>query len=375
MIDVRPVSAVSLEPMLAAAAEAVRSGAVPSAVVGISDSTGSLAVQAFPGPADRATADSLCFLASVTKPIVASAVMQLVDEGRLDLRAPVSRYVPAFSGAGRDAVTVWNVLTHTSGIADVDLDVLRRERPSYARMLERLCASEPAFVPGTQVRYASDPFYLLADAISRLTGMPFPKALETRLLAPLGMIDTTFDPRGRRGRVLPVHGIALGNPLTRELMLRFLARATLPGGGLFGTAEDLLRFGRAMLPRREGLVAGPRILSQAAIDEMTREQTRGIPEVADDGTISDPRYALGWRKPRVSGSTLPGAELIPASPRAFTHGGASGTRLWIDPDRDLVFVFLSNQWGVSEAPMYTVLAALYRAWDAARGTPPLEFAR
>jgi CubicO group peptidase (beta-lactamase class C family) len=373
MIDVHTApTSLDLEPVFALAAEAVRSGEVPSAVIGISTVSGTLAIRAFPGPDDPATADSLFFLASLTKPIVATAVMQLVDEGRLDLMTPISRVVPDFSGPGKDAVTVWHVLTHTAGIGDVDHDVLRRKRPTYRRMLDRVCREELAFTPGTRYAYGSDSFYLLAETVSRLTGMPFAEALRRRVLAPLSMNDTTFDPRAMRRRLLQVHGIALGNPLTRELMLRFLAKATLPGGGLFSTAEDLLRFGRALLPRTSAGDPGPRILSQAAIDEMTREQTEGILEIADDGSTRDPRYALGWRKPDPDGAMpsvlgiAPEADtVVPASVSSFTHGGASGARLWIDPDRDLVFVFLSNQWGLPDAPMYATLAALYRAWDAA----------
>jgi CubicO group peptidase (beta-lactamase class C family) len=167
-----------------------------------------------------------------------------------------------------------------------------------------------------------------------------------------------------------VHGIPLGNRVVRELILRFLARATLPGGGLWGNAEDLLRFGRAMLPLESG--AGPRLLSQAAIGEMTREQTSGIVEISADGTERVPHYALGWGKPNPNGTapsvlgTPPDTAVrVPASVSSFTHGGAAGTRLWIDPDRELVFVFLTNQWGVSDAAMFGTLAEVYRAWDAA----------
>jgi CubicO group peptidase (beta-lactamase class C family) len=168
--------------------------------------------------------------------------------------------------------------------------------------------------------------------------------------------------------MVPVHGLPLGNRLVRELILRFLARATLPGGGLWGKAEDLLRFGRALLPLDSG--AGPRILSQPAIDEMTREQTSGITEVSPDGTTRVPHYALGWGKPGPEG-TAPSVlgvapetpDRVPASPSTFTHGGATGTRLWIDPDRELVFVFLTNLWGTSDAAMFRTLAEVYRAWD------------
>jgi len=354
-----------------ATAATVRDGAVPSAVVGVADASGILDVRAFPGPAEPTlTVESLFFLASVTKPIVATAVMQLVDEGRLDLHAPIARVVPEFQGPGKDAVTAWHVLTHSSGVPDVDQAVLRRSRPSAAQMVQRVCREPLAFQPGSRYSYASDSFYLLAAAISRLTGMPFPEALRRRVLAPVGAFDISFDPRAHRSRIVLVHGVPLGNRLVRELILRFLARATLPGGGLWGKAEDLLRFGMALLPLESG--AGPRLLSDAAIEEMTREQTTGVVEVSPDGTTRVPHYALGWGKPNPEG-TAPSvlgappetAARVPASPSSFTHGGAAGTRLWIDPDRQLVFVFLTNLWGVSDVAMFNVLAEVYRAWDAA----------
>jgi CubicO group peptidase (beta-lactamase class C family) len=255
-------------------------------------------------------------------------------------------------------------------VPDVDQEVLRRSRPSAAQMLQRVCREPLGFEPGTGYSYASDSFYLLAAAISRVTGMPFPEALRRRVLAPVGAFDILFDPRAQRSRIVLVHGIPLGNRLVRELILRFLARATLPGGGLWGGVDDLLRFGRAMLPLESG--AGPRLLSQAAIDEMTREQTAGIIETSPDGTIRVPHYALGWGKPNPEGTapsvlgTPPDTAVrVPASPSSFTHGGAVGTRLWIDPDRELVFVFLTNQWSISDASMFATLAEVYKAWDAA----------
>jgi len=291
-----------------------------------------------------------------------------VDESRLDLHEPLVRLLPELAGvAWRERITAWHVLTHTAGLADVNLDVLRTQRPSYRKMLAKVCAEVPAWEPGTRFRYCSDSFYLLAEAIVRLTGMSFPTALRRRLLVPLGMDGTTFDVRPERARAIPVQGIAMGNIVVRELILRFLAGAALPGGGLFGTAEDLLRFGRAVLPRRGQ--DGPRVLSQARIDEMLREQTAGIPEVRDDGTTSEPHYALGWRKRSLRSAGLDAAVfdpalVIPASPGTVTHGGASGTRLWVDPERDLVFVFLTNIWLGDDAPAYDVLRRVYAAWDA-----------
>ena len=351
------------------AASLVADGVLPCAVMGVSDALGTLAIHAVPGPEDRrVAADSVFFLASETKPIVATAVMQLVEEGRLDLQAPISRYVPDYTGGLRDRVTAWHVLTHTSGIPDIGLEHLTRGRPSFARQLRTVLGEMPTFEPGSRYSYASNSFYLLAAALAGITGLPFPEALRRRVLAPLGMVDTSFDPRPQRPRVQQVHGVRVDNILTRELMVRFLASATLPGGGLFGPTEDLLRFGRSMLPRDAG-GSSVRLLSQAAIDEMTREQTGEVLEHREDGSVRRPDYGLGWhtlgRQHAPAGEPayfeIDGVRL-PASPRSFTHAGASDTRLWVDPDHRLVFVLLSNDWGGDPAPALEILAAVYRGW-------------
>jgi CubicO group peptidase (beta-lactamase class C family) len=345
----------------------VADGTLPSAVLGISDARATRILHAVRGPLDRRVEPhSVFFLASVTKPIVATAVLELVDEGRLDLHRPIRELLPAFRGGRRDRVTPWHVLTHTSGIPDLDLERLRRTRPSYRALLRRVIASDPAFEPGTRYAYASDGFYLLAEIIRALTGMGFHEALRTRVLAPLDMRDTRFDVRPVMDRTVDVHGIGPANTVTRLLVTRFLAAATLPGGGLFGTAEDLLRFGRALLPRATTPADAPRVLSEQAIALMTRDQTAGIPEVLEDGTVREPHYALGWQKPRpglTDGVTLSGVP-IPAGMAAFTHGGIAGTRLWVDPDRSLVVTVLSNRWALDQESIARILVEVYAGWPA-----------
>lgn len=345
----------------------VADGTLPSAVLGISDAVGTRLIHAVPGPrGPRVEPASLFFLASVTKPIVATAIVQLVDEGRLDLHRPVGERLPAFRGGRRDRVTPWHILTHTSGIPDLDLEQLRRGRPSYRTLLARVVASEPTFEPGTRYAYASDGFYLLAELLRAHTGMGFQDALRTRVLAPLGMDDTRFDVRRALGRVVDVHGIARADPITRRVITRFLAAATLPGGGLFGTAEDLLRFGRALLPLGVVPADAPRVVSEQAIGLMTREHTAGILETLEDGTTREPHYALGWHKPHPGpdGSVTLAGVPVPTGGAAFTHGGISGTRLWVDPERSLVVVVLSNQWALDQEPIARIVAAVYAGQPA-----------
>ena len=249
-----------------------------------------IAQQALAGPEDAPLTSSVFYLASITKPVTALAVMQLVDESRLDLDAPLCRIIPELTGAGRERITMRHLLAHTSGLADGDLERLAKDRPGWDRQLEMILAQTPAWEPGSRYRYATDPFMLVGEAIARLTGMPYAEAVRRRILEPLGMKDTSFDPRPFRSRIVPVRGLPMRNPITREVLFRWSARSTMPGGGLFSTAEDLLRLGRALLPRRGQ--DGARILSQARIDEMLTEQTAGIPCITDDGRSVDPRCTI-----------------------------------------------------------------------------------
>jgi CubicO group peptidase (beta-lactamase class C family) len=352
-----------LSAALAVVRASVQRGELPCAVFGVADRHGVRGVEAVSGAGDAVRERSIFFLASVTKPVVATAVMRYVDEGRLDLDAPIARSIPEFVGRGRELVTPRHILTHSSGLPDSDIEDLLRRRPSYGGVLDGALAAVPAFPPGTQVRYASWPWILLAEVMSRLSGMRFAQVLRTRVTGPLGMTDTTFDPRYDRSRIVTLRGMRIRNRLVGEILLRFMARATFPGGGMFGTLPDLLRLGRALLPAGQAAEGGEgrgepeaaaRILTQRSITEMTRLQTAGLRETLRDGSTREARFGLGWAR------TLPG---MPGSASAFTHGGAAGGRLWVDPQHGLVFAFLTNLWGAPDEPAYRALEAVYETWE------------
>ena len=188
---------------------AIDAGRIPSAVIGVSDAWGTLHLQALAGPEDAPLTSSVFYLASITKPVTALAVMQLVDESRLDLDAPLCRIIPELTGAGRERITMRHLLAHTSGLADGDLERLAKDRPGWDRQLEMILAQTPAWEPGSRYRYATDPFMLVGEAIARLTGMPYAEAVRRRILEPLGMKDTSFDPRPFRSRIVPVRGLPM----------------------------------------------------------------------------------------------------------------------------------------------------------------------
>jgi CubicO group peptidase (beta-lactamase class C family) len=335
----------------------VDGGLVPAAVLGVADAEGIIRCEGF-GTVDGRplTGQDRFLIASITKPILASAVMQLVEAGRLALDEPVQRIVPEFSpppaqagGPGGEAVTPWHLLTHTSGVGDIDTGLVVRTLPDRAELLRRACTAPLAFTPGGRYAYASDSFYVLGELIRRIDGRDYPAYLSERILVPLGMGDTSFDPFVPADRRVAVQlpGFPGDAP---DIAVIYSASLEAAGWGLWSSCLDVLRFGRAMLAG--GSLDGQRVLAPGTVELMTREHTQGIVDIDDPST--SPRYGLGWVKP--------GPEQgLPGSPRAFGHGGATGTRLWVDPAVGLVVVYLMNVWDTSDAHSAAAVRAVVDA--------------
>ncbi|HET7677377.1 MAG TPA: serine hydrolase domain-containing protein [Candidatus Limnocylindrales bacterium] len=351
-----PLDPSRLDRAFALVAGQVAEGRSHASALGVATAARTLRVEAFGAEGIKVEPESLFLLASITKPIVATAVMQLVEEGRLVLSEPLQRYLPAFSPEpaepglpGAEVVTTWHILTHSSGLEDVPLEQLAMEQPDRQELLRRACTGRLRFVPGTRYEYGSNSFYLLAELIEQLGRRPFADQLRERLFEPLGMVDTRFDASGAGARTAPVRGIGLeGERLA--MGLHYLAALELPGGGLWGTAEDLLRFGRAML--RGGELDGARVLAPSSVALMTRLHTA---DLLEPGTPPRrPNYGLGWALPGLGGG-------LPASGRSFGHSGATGTMLLVDPEHDLVVVFLRNEWDADPFLSDAVIQAVYGA--------------
>jgi CubicO group peptidase (beta-lactamase class C family) len=341
------------------AATQVADGAAPFVVLGVADSRGVIRLEAVTSErAPGVGTSSICLLASITKPIVATTVLQLVEAGRFPLDVPLGTWLPELERPGRLPFTAWHVLSHTTGMDDFDLEELLEARGKREELLRVAAGLMQDATPGSRYHYTSFTFDLLAEAVGRAIGTPFETLLADGVLGPLGMTDTTFDPRpDRADRTAPV-AFARGEDARRAAAHELEHGWTitdaftdlhLAGGGLWSTAADLLRFGRAML--RGGELDGVRVLSPAFVALATREVTvNGIGASPD--RQRDDHYALGWGKPGVAS---------PGSASAFGHGGASGTRLWIDPAYDLAYVYLSGDWGLPTQPIDAVASAIYAA--------------
>jgi CubicO group peptidase (beta-lactamase class C family) len=346
----RSLSRRSLDPAFALAAAQVEAGTVPFVILGVADAVGVIRVEAF-GPRDgqRLGTDAICLLASITKPIVATAVMRQVEAGRFALDEPLAASLPELDRPGRLPFTAWHVLSHTSGLADLDIEALIARGGDRDELLQLTYALGQHRAPGEHFEYASSPFDVLVEAVGRRLGRPFEAVLRDEVTEPLAMVDTTFDPRpDRAGRMAPVTlGAAELAALEDRDAVGAYTGLHLAGGGLWSTVSDVLRFGRAML--RGGELDGARVLSPAFVALMTREVTVDGLGAEQDPLMSH-HYALGWGKPGVAS---------PASAAAYGHGGASGTRLWVDPTHDLVFVYLTGVWGLPVGPIEAVQNAVY----------------
>jgi beta-N-acetylhexosaminidase len=272
--------------------------------------------------------DTMYDLASLTKVIVTTTMaMILVDEGKLDIGKPVSAFVPEFHGGAKDKVTVWHLLTHSSGIDW--WAPLFKEMRGKAAYLQRIVAMDLVYEPGTKSVYSDLGVILLGEILERVAGQDLRSFARTRLLGPLGMKDTTYLPgpellariaptendpwRGRvvRGEVHDENAAALGG--------------VAPHAGLFGTAPDLARFAQMLLDG--GVFEQQRIVSRETVERFTKRA--GVP---------DSSRALGWDT--VSENSSAGSLL---GPRSFGHTGFTGTSMWMDPDRKLFVVLLTNR--------------------------------
>jgi len=318
--------------------------------------------------------DTIFDLASLTKPIAtATAVMLLAAEGAIDLDEPVAKYVPAAGERGKERVRVRHLLTHTSGLKPwrpFHEALLERERKKGERLLgtpaakeailERIHRSTLVHEPGEAAVYGDLDFILLGELVEVVSKRPLDEFCAERIFAPLGLAETRF--------------IRLGDgqpPLPDAVRRRCAATENCPwrghvlwgevhdpnawamGGvaghaGLFAPADDVLRFGQAVLDAWHGRSEGDPVLARALPREWLRRfLTRQAGPAADpEGSAVDPdgsagaTWTLGWDTP-TPGASSSGQHFTPGA--TVGHLGFTGTSLWIDLEREAVVVMLTNR--------------------------------
>ena len=285
-------------------------------------------------PADRP--DSTLFdLASLTKAVATTtAAMILVDRGKLKLDVPVATYLPEFNGKGTAAVTVRMLLTHTSGLrGDLPVPVLKA-LPDGAALLRTVLAETPRTAPGSRVVYSDLNFVLLGEVIHRLSGEPLDQFVANEVIAPLGLAQTRYRPSPQLARRTAPTGIWHGHPVAAVVNDPTAAKAGGVSGnaGLFSTGEDLARFAQFLL--RGGTRSdGKPLVSQTTVRLFTTRSPQA--DVGPD------HRALGWQAVPTDEEVSSAGSLF--GPRSFGHTGWTGTSLWIDPDRDLFVILLTNR--------------------------------
>ncbi len=278
------------------------------------------------------TSNTVFDLASLTKPVAtASCIMKLVDDGRLRLGAKVVDYFPDFSSHGKDAITIQDLLVHQSGLIPDNPLIDYQAGPEVA--WQRICQLKPVAEIGSVFKYSDVNFIVLGKIVELLSGQTLDEFSQQQIFQPLGMHETGFLPdEALRARAAPTEQRE-GHWMQGEVHdPRAFALGGVAGhAGLFSSAEDLAIFAQMLLSEGRGMSASGepgQVLSANAVACMRR----GVP-------VSSGLRGLGWDM-RTGYSSNRGDLL---SDKAFGHGGFTGTVLWIDPELDLFFIFLSNR--------------------------------
>ncbi len=335
---------------------AANRGLMAGSVVVIGDSRNELYSRAYgrlsgATEAQPITVDSLFDIASLTK-VVATApvILKLVEERRITLVDPVSRWFHEFEGKGKDDLLILHLLTHTSGLDDLPVSQVNPLRS----IIEGAAARKQVKRPGSHFKYADINFILLGELVRRVTGIGLDRYAAENIFTPLQMKDTGFKP----GLEAAVRCTATLNSDNSPLIgVVQDPSARLLGGvaghsGLFSTAPDLSRFCRMVLNR--GSLDERRVLSERTVEQMT------IPYFSHDNKIL---RGLGWdiaspfSSPRGDGF----------SEVSFGHTGYSGSSLWIDPESGLYVVLVTarldykrkKEFNKVRSDLSTIAAALF----------------
>ncbi len=324
---------------------AIRAGDLPGAVVIAGRGNTVLYRKAFGLRASRPssepmTLDTMFDVASLTKVVATTtAVMKLVEDGRLRLTDRVSAHIPGFDRYGKSPITVRHLLTHVSGLRP-DLDLAVAFEGGAPEAIRLAIEEVPVARPGERFIYSDINFFLLGHIVELATGKTLDAYLRESVFVPLGMSHTMFlPPASLRPRIAPTESCEplawpCGTP--QSTMLRGVVhdptarrmKGIAGHAGLFSTADDLAVFARMLLGG--GRWKGTRVLSTLTVAKMTRP-----------ATPSDmlPVRGLGWDLD--TGFSSPRGELFPLG--SFGHTGFTGTSMWIDPHTRTFVVILSNR--------------------------------
>ena len=348
----------------------IERGTVPGVVTLVSrrgevhvDAIGSLATDSR-APMQR---DTIFRIASMTKPIAATALMMLVAEGKVKIEDPVSKYLPSFAnlkfkdGTPAPAITIQQILTHTAGLSPTPAADAKRD--TLAELTDALAKMPLQFEPGSKWQYSSG-ITVAGRIVEVVSGEEFSAFLQRRIFDPLDMRDTTFrlssEQAVRLAELYMPDG--QGGLKPAPSVDPTIARLPSPSGGLYSTAGDMAKFYQAIL---NGEVGEKKLrLSGDQIKTMTTAVTGDLQAGFTPGSA----WALGWAT-----VTRPQGVTRLVSPRTFGHGGAFGTQGWIDPQRRIILVLMIQRTGLGNSDGSDVRDAFTElAITAYRGQPSTE---
>lgn len=281
------------------------------------------------------TIDTIYDLASLSKVTGTTALlMKLAADGRLKESDPLSKFIPEFIAKAtndadrtrRENVTLEHLMTHSSGLAS--WKAFYKTCDTYPKLLESILNTPMEAAPGERYKYSDLGFILLGEVAARAGGKPAPRLEQELIFKPLGMRDTMRNPPDRlKQRIAPTEkdpdGTEFLHGVVHDENCRFAGGVT-GHAGLFSTVEDLSRYAIELLNARDGK---GRVFTRDVVTEFTRRQG-----------MTDSNRGQGWQKP--SGGNSAGDIL---SKTSFGHTGYTGTSIWIDPERKLFVILLTNR--------------------------------
>jgi CubicO group peptidase (beta-lactamase class C family) len=360
----------------------VREGRMPGAVVAIARHGKLAYYEAFGfqdgGRTRPLTRDAIFPIASMTKVLTGATLMSVLEDGRLSLNDPVSRFFPtlgnlrvAVDGNPENTVPaerpirLIDLARHTSGIVygnrgtTAAHQLWQRTLGGYARMsgsdfVAAMAKLPLLHQPGTYWEYGLS-IDVLGLVIEERTDKTLGEAMADRILRPLGMQDTGFvvpeSQRGRYATPLPTDPLT-GQP--QEMRVGLVVPGFEGGGGqAVSTAADYLRFAQMLL--NGGTLEGKRVLSRKSVEEMTRDHL--YPEIANHVPTTEPHLTNFGFGVTVAVRREGGSDVL-GSPGMFTWNGAYGTAMWVDPKEDLAVVFMASTPGLIRQHYRRVLNAL-----------------
>lgn len=314
--------------------EEIEKGNFPGAVIYVGNSTDTLLFEAYGYKSEenglgKMTKDTIFDLASLTKPLAtATAVLLLVEEGKIELNAPAGRYLTMFAQEGKEGVQVNHLLAHTSGLpAYTNAQNIRNKygSPCPQELVQELFAMSLRSKPGEQLNYSCLGYIVLGALVEEVSGMTLAEFTEKHLWNPLRLNDTFFQPHERyHDRIAPTARVG-GEPLigTVHDPLARLMDGNSGNAGLFSTAKDIAGYCRMLL--NNGQYRRNSILSESSVFFLTNEQSHGRTYGFDVSS------SFAWIRGEHS------------DPATISHSGYTGTSIVLDPENELFIIILTNR--------------------------------